>query len=165
MKTKKDPLYRKVNTKASGCRHNKGEKYAYRRNKKNVDESMKRGVKRGLDYTPLFKFLLSSVGKNWDEIYSKVVSRVESKDPIFWMVLEGGKPLDIENLTILKNTNQSFVRVSENTYFSSLYVDENNLLQKINPKLTIQELHPQCACCTHTLNGIAITNRPTFLTE
>ncbi len=33
-----------------------------------VKEKMKRGVERGLDYTPLFKFLLSKVGSDWDSV-------------------------------------------------------------------------------------------------
>ena len=41
---------------------------------------------RGLDYTPLFKFLLKKVGSNWDDVYSEAVSRLDRPDPIFWLV-------------------------------------------------------------------------------
>lgn len=66
------PLYRKVNTRARGVRHRSGGEYRHERNSKrerrNEDAEVSRGSmhgrqQRGLDYTPLFKFLLSKVGK------------------------------------------------------------------------------------------------------
>ena len=74
----KKPLYRKANTKAKGYRYNvgkEGSKFKYTRhskkdNRENVFGSMS-GKKRGLDYTPLYMFLLSKVGKKWDEELTK----------------------------------------------------------------------------------------------
>lgn len=145
MKGQKEPLYRKVNSKALRCKHNKGTNFRNERGTKNPDESMKQGVKRGLDYTPLYKFLLSRIGKNWDEVHSEAKSRVDKEDPINWMVRNS------------KDDEDCFR--NENAYFSTLYVDENNLLQKINPKLTVNDFSPLCDCCTHTFNGAVMTNK------
>ncbi|HQR43069.1 MAG TPA: hypothetical protein PLX97_10310, partial [Gemmatales bacterium] len=62
-KGNKPPLYRKVNTRAHGVRHRFGGDYRSRR--RNLEDSrtgMSQGVRRGLDYTPLFRFLLSRLG-------------------------------------------------------------------------------------------------------
>lgn len=31
---------------------------------------MNKNIQRGLDYTPLYMFLLSSIGKNWDDTFN-----------------------------------------------------------------------------------------------
>ncbi|MFM8899300.1 MAG: hypothetical protein ACKOF9_05030 [Burkholderiales bacterium] len=88
----KTPLFRKVNTKARGVRHDHGGDYRHVRNSKQQANSevqrlpMSAKVKRGLDYTPLFKFLLSKVGQPWNEVYSEAVARLDSPTPIYWMV-------------------------------------------------------------------------------
>jgi len=51
-------------------------------------ESMHGRQQRGLDYTPLFFFLLSKIGQHWDEVYSEAISRLDRPDPIFWMVAQ-----------------------------------------------------------------------------
>ena len=74
----KKPLFRKVNTRTHGVAHYTGGDYRHDRNKKGeVFSEETRGTmhgheQRGLDYTPLFKFMLSRVGHKWDEIYSEV---------------------------------------------------------------------------------------------
>ncbi|MDP1183677.1 hypothetical protein Q6285_30915, partial [Klebsiella pneumoniae] len=73
--------------------------------------SMKKGVRRGLDYTPLFRFLLSRVGQDWDEVYSEAVARLDLKDPIFWMV------------ALREMDEQDYIRAGEASYFSGLKVD------------------------------------------
>jgi hypothetical protein len=142
----KEPLYRKVNTKARGVRHNFGGDYKHSRNKKRETVEQVKGTMfgrkaRGLDYTPLFKFLLSKVGSNWDDVYSEAKSRLDKPQPIFWIV------------ALNENEKEEVVRVDESTYFSGLYVDENNILQLSNPNLKSTDLKPFCTCCTHTLNG------------
>ena len=47
---------------------------------------MHSGQRHGYDYTPLFKFLLSRAGKNWDDVYSEAISRLDQEEPIWWMV-------------------------------------------------------------------------------
>lgn len=54
----KKSLYRKVNTTTHNVWHYDGDDYKNIRSS-GGSTSMKQGVRRGLDYTPLFKFLLS----------------------------------------------------------------------------------------------------------
>jgi hypothetical protein len=148
MQMQKSPLYRKVNTRARGVHHHFGGDYRNERKSKAVGEfdsareSMHGKRQRGLDYTPLFKFLLSKVGKRWDDIFSEAVARLDRKGPIFWLVARS----DIER--------RDFVCTGEATYFSGLYVDDDGLLQIVNPELGAEGMAPQCTCCTHTFNGI-----------
>src|SRR5687767_1318054 len=75
MSYERKPLYRKVNTRARGVHHGFGGDFRHERNTKRFKEadatrgSMHASGNRGLDYTPLFRFLLSSVGRNWDDVY------------------------------------------------------------------------------------------------
>lgn len=148
---KKAPLYRKVNTIARGVFHRFGTDFSTMRRSVNAGEvdidgiSMKKGVRRGLDYTPLFRFLLSRVGRNWDEVYSEAVSRLDRKDPIFWMV------------ALREMEEQDYFRSGEASYFSGLKVDESGVLRVVNPSVGPGSLVPQCPCCTHTFNGIKFT--------
>lgn len=151
MNREKEPLYRKVNSKARGCHHRKGTDAKYdRHTKEGMSTKMKRGEHRGLDYTPLYKFLLSKVGKNWDDVYSEAVSR-----------LVGGDPAMIYVLIVRPNDNYqaSFVRTGESTYYNALYVGDDNILQKVDPNFTQNDIIPLCACCTHTFNGKPITRK------
>lgn len=149
----KAPLYRKENKRAVHYRGDIGGEYRYSRNTKKQKEGefthqgMKQGKQRGLDYTPLFKFLLSKVGKNWDEIHSEAVSRLDKEDPIFIMV------------AIKDEDKKGSFRYGESTYYSGLFVDENHILQKVKPELSINDFYPKCTCCTHTFNGIVVTNK------
>ena len=140
----KKPLYRKVNTRARGVQHLHGGDYKHRRNSESAI-GMKQGTLRGLDYTPLFKFLLSKVGGNWNEIHSEAVSRLDKEEPIFWLVAK-----DYES-------GNEVVRVGESSYFSGLFIDESGILCTVKPELNEESLEPQCKCCTHTFNGVEFT--------
>ena len=85
MSYQKKTLYRKVNTTARGVSHNHGDDFSNSRNSKNFP-NMKKDVRRGLDYTPLFKFLLSKVGHEWNEVHAEAKSRLIEESPIFWIV-------------------------------------------------------------------------------
>lgn len=37
-------------------------------------------VKRGLDYTPLFRFLLAKVGMPWNEIHPEAIARLDRSE-------------------------------------------------------------------------------------
>lgn len=145
---KKKPLFRKVNTVARGVHHNFGGDYRHQRNTKRekssqaTSGSMHGRKKRGLDYTPLFKFLLSKVGQDWDEVLSEAVSRLDQAEPIFWLV------------ALTEDQKQDVVRLGESTYFSGLYVDDTNRLQMVNPDLGPETMEPACPCCTHTFNDV-----------
>lgn len=149
MKDKK-PLYRKVNTRARNCRHNTGSEAKYDRNTKGgLKKSMKRGVERGLDYTPLYMFLLSKIGEDWDVVYSEAVQRLKGadKDAIYHLVRDK------------ESTKYGHVRCGESSLYSVLFVDENNQLQKVRPDITNEKLYPTCPCCTHTFNGKVFVNK------
>lgn len=142
----KEPLYRKVNTRARGVAHHTGGDFKYVRHKKletleQVKGTMFGKKQRGLDYTPLFRFLLSKVGSNWDEVFSEAKSRLDKVEPIFWIV------------ALQESQKKSYVRIGESSYFSGMYVDADNILQLVNPGLKASDLEPFCSCCTHTLNG------------
>lgn len=142
----KKPLFRKVNTKARGGAHAHGGDY---RDTRSREPRGKMGGKRrrGLDYTPLFRFLLSKVGQKWDDVFSEASARLDRVEPIFWVVA-----LDIDQ-------GKETVRVGESTYFSELWVDKEGSLRKVEPSLNESSFPPSCRFCTHTFNGIQYTQR------
>ncbi|MGH1421101.1 MAG: hypothetical protein ACRBEQ_04725 [Hyphomonas sp.] len=147
----KAPLFRKVNTRARNVRHDTGGEARWARSqfKTNTNDgsrgSMRSNRQNGLDYTPLFKFLLSHVGDDWDDVYSEAVSRLPTPEPIFWMV-SNTEPF-----------GDGIARIGDATFFSELFVDANNTLQKVDPTIVVEELWPSCSCCTHSFNGIRFT--------
>ena len=144
----KQPLYRKVNTRARGVRHGSGGEHRWQRGAEPWKMTgMSRGVRRGLDYTPLFRFLLSRVGQPWDETHSEAVARLDRPDPIFWLVAR--TPAE----------RRDVVRVGESSYYSGLFVDDDGVLQRVDPAIGPGDLEPSCACCTHTLNGIPFSRK------
>lgn len=142
----KEPLYRKVNTQTHGVHH--GTIGNYRTQRKAQGESdASRGPmhgkrRQGLDYTPLFRFLLSRVGSEWNDVYREAVARLDRPDPIFWLVARH------------EHERREMVRMGESSYYSGLYVDEDGILQLVNPDLRPEDLTPSCGCCTHTFNGV-----------
>ena len=147
----KSPLYRKVNTTAHGVHHRVGGDFRDQRKGEAVDqpEGLHQGMhgrkRRGLDYTPLFRFLLSKVGDGWNNVYSEAVSRLDRPDPIFWLV------------TLRSGDEHDYVRTGESSYFSGLRVDGDGILQVVNPQIGPGSLYPLCKCCTHTFNGARFT--------
>ena len=146
MQRAKKPLYRKVNTKARGVHHNFGGDFKHARNKKRdsieqVKGSMHGRVERGLDYTPLFRFLLSKVGADWNAVLQEASARLDKPEPIYWMV------------ALRDEDRKEYVRTGESSYFSGLFVDDDGSLQLVNPALTTHNFPTFCDCCTHTLNG------------
>lgn len=148
---RKAPLYRKVNTTAHGVHHAKGGNYRDQRNSKArgcselLRETMHGRRRRGLDYTPLFKFLLANVGRKWNEVHAEAVSRLDRPDPIFWLV------------ALHEHQRRPYVLIGESSYFSGMYVDADGLLQLVDPSMGPSSLVPLCRCCTHTFNGLPFT--------
>lgn len=103
--------------------------------------------KRGRDYTPLYRFLLSKVGEDWDSVFSEAKSRLDETDPIFRMVAR------------TDDEKKACVWLGESARYSGLFVDEHGKLAKVDPDLTIEQLEPDCACCTHTFNGKRLTRK------
>lgn len=152
----KEPLYRKVNTRARGVHHRKGGDYRHQRNSKrearSIEDEVARGSmhgvrRRGLDYTPLFRFLLSKVGEEWAAVHSEAVSRLDREDPIYWLVAR----TDAER--------RPYVLTGETAYFSGLYIDDEGLLAKVAPDLRNEDLTPCCPCCTYTFNGVPLVRK------
>jgi len=148
-----EPLYRKENTKAHGNHHNSGKDYSTDRQMINREEppikqaGMHGKKLRGLDYTPLFKYLVSNVDRPWNEVYSEVIKRLPSKEPIFWIVAKA------------EHEKKEIVRIGESTYYNGLYIDEESFLRKVNPNIRNEDLVPLCSCCTYTFNGELLKNK------
>jgi len=141
---RKEPLYRRVNTKARGVHHDKGGDYRWSRRKDDraARGAMSQGRHRGLDYTPLFRFLLSREGRRWDAVYAEAKTRLDTTEPIFWLV------------ALREDEGQPCVRTGESSYFSGLFVDAEGILRRVDPALVPADMKPDCTCCTHTLNGV-----------
>src|SRR5690606_13255061 len=88
---------------------------------------MSGGKERGLDYTPLYRFLLSKAGCDWDAVYSEAKSRLNQSKPIFDMV------------ALQEDDKEDFIRTGESSYFSGMYVDDDGILQISNPDLQAKE--------------------------
>ncbi|MCL2075657.1 MAG: hypothetical protein FWH15_04315 [Betaproteobacteria bacterium] len=150
-KSQKSPLYRRVNTTAHCVRHLAGGSFADERNTKQTirseasRQSMGGKKRRGLDYTPLFKFLLSKVGHEWNAVHAEAVRRLDRSDPIFWLV------------ALHEHERKDCVCIDSASLYSGLYVDEAGLLQVVNPAFNPYSLAPFCRCCTHTFNGVRLT--------
>ena len=149
----KKPLYRKDNKTALNYKGNKGGDYSTNRHSKKTlsDDSTHKGMggqqQRGMDYTPLYRFLFSRVGDDWDTVHSEANARLHKPDPIFYIV------------ALHARDKKSIVRVGESSYWLGLYVDDNNILQIVQPELSIEMLWPYCACCTHSFNGKPFVNK------
>lgn len=142
------PLYRSVNTRTHGVKHGVGGEFRHNRQTKSSKNSeasrtsMHGRLKHGRDYTPLFRFLLSKVGDPWDRVFGEAKSRLDTTEPIFWLVAR------------CEEQKEKFVRVGESSYFSGLFVDGEGLLQLVDSSLRAQDMKPFCTCCTHTFNGV-----------
>lgn len=148
MKHSKEKLFRKENNRAIKMGKTiLGGEYAHdRRTKKDTPQKngKMRSKNQGLDYTPLYRFLLSKVGCVWDDVFSEAKARLNTAEPIFAMVAQNA------------NEKQDYFRGGDNTYWSGLYVDEQGLLQKVNPNFTGKNIEIPCTCCTYSFNGKAI---------
>jgi hypothetical protein len=68
-------------------------------------------------------FLLSKIGQDWDKIYSEVISRLPTENPIWNLMVDD------------KDKDKGYTYCGESSIYSTLYVDENNKLQLVNPNL------------------------------
>ena len=147
----KQPLYRRVNTRTHGVHHGGGGEFRWSRHARKEDRpgrgAMGGESRNGLDYTPLFRFLLSRVGDDWAAIHSEAVSRLDKSEPIHWLVARS------------EAEKRPFVRAGESTYYSGLYVDEDHRLALVDPDLRVEDMEPSCACCTHTFNGVPFVRK------
>ncbi|WP_071842739.1 hypothetical protein [Cedecea neteri] len=145
-KTRK--LYRSVNTTTRHRSNNPGAEYRWERNRKKVGdellakrETMHGRQKRGRDYTPLFYFLIKQIGKPWNDIFSEVCGRLDTTEPVFWLV------------ALHERQRRDLVCIGESSFYPGLFVDENGVLQQVNPSITRKDVKVTCRCCTHTYIG------------
>jgi hypothetical protein len=155
---RKQPLYRSVNTQARNLHHRVGGNFRDERAEFKAGDkltgTMHGRKERGLDYTPLCRFLLSKVGSDWDAVFSEAASRLDKPEAVYWMVARTRMPW-----VTTEGKPRPYVRIGESSYWSGLYVDENNVLQLVDPTWTVERMAPTCACCTHTLNGVRFTRK------
>ncbi len=95
-------------------------------------ESMHGKQHRGRDYSPLFHFLLSKIGQRWDAVFSETVRRLDQTDPIFWMVAKH------------EHQQRDIVCCGDLSFYSGLFIDEQGLLQQVNPQVTAEDLPVTC---------------------
>lgn len=141
-------LYRSENTTTRHHSSNPGAEYRWERNRKKAcdellatRETMHSEQKRGRDYTPLFYFLIKQIGKPWDDIFSEVCGRLDTTEPVFWLV------------ALHEHQQQDLVRIGESSFYPGLFVDENGILQQVNPSISGKDVVVTCRCCTHTYMG------------
>ncbi|EML9043288.1 hypothetical protein RJ828_000271 [Enterobacter cloacae] len=141
-------LYRSVNTTTRHYSNNPGAEYRWERNRKKsgdellvTRETMHSGQKRGRDYTPLFYFLLKQIGKPWDDVFSEVCGRLDTTEPVFWLV------------ALHEHQQRDLVCIGDSSFYPGLFVDENGILQQVNPSISARDVKVTCRCCTHTFIG------------
>lgn len=82
------------------------------------------------DYRPLMKFLQKSVGKKWDDVWKECTDRLITTEPVHWIVLnirKNGLPIECNPTELNPQT-----RYSEDSYYSTLYVDNDGILQFVD---------------------------------
>ena len=109
------------------------------------------GDNLGMDYTPLFMFLLSKVGKNWEEVYAEAKSRLDREEPIFYMVQIPGNEFWDRREGKLHDT----VNLGQSAAYHGLTVNDDGILVKVDPNAIPDA--PSCTCHTHSFNGKPIT--------
>jgi len=102
---------------------------------------------RGLDYSPLFRFLLSKVGQDWSAVHSEACSRLDQEAPIYWLVARSDEE------------KRELVRIGESSFYSGLFIDEHHILRQVNPALGPDDVDVTCSCCTYTLNGVPLLRK------
>ena len=161
MELKQNKLYKRIeggNDRITRGTH-KNIRYKYLRNTKKMkneieDEISHSPIKKrnqhflgrkecNYNYIPLFKYLLKQVGKNWDEIWKDVFPRVDNVAiPIQAMVLNINKNGTVNQYWNKSLANEVFKynctgKYYNYSYWHSLYVDENNLLQYVDKNYKI----------------------------
>lgn len=169
MNCEKQPLYRKVNTTAHMMHRSRGGDFADDRHTKMMEvraesgrlpiEKSKGRSRQGFDYTPLFRFLQSRVGKPWEPTYTEAKSRLDKEDPIWWIV----RRPELDDHYSVSTTRLR--RVGESSYYTGLHVVDGILEvedKTVGPKDVQDSIY--CLCCTYTLNGAKVS-RPEGLAQ
>jgi len=156
MNHQKEKLYRKVNTRTrmGNERYYCSVKGPDSKNERNTKIGMTKKMTskdHGLDYTPLFRFLISKIGKPWETAYKEAQSRLDSEEQIFWMI----------NNDAIHEVDPRDYFMYHNSYYPRLVIDNNGILHMMNPDLKNEDFYPHCSCCTHSYNGVPLVNKAT----
>lgn len=194
--TDKKPLYRPMNkvTHNGPPHHDYGFKNRYRfdRNSKQTvkDEkefAEKSNIKKqhknkntdiGLfDYTPLYKFLLTKEGCDWDGVWKECQERLNTTAPVYNMVVNinhNGLPTtNMEaNYWNSKMWSEEYrnehyreingawypksFSITSFSHFSTMYVDEDGKLQFVDKDYIPIQWYPENSKWTETMNGVSI---------
>lgn len=136
----KKPLYRKVNKRTHdgwAWYYYRKERYRFERHKKSYTQAAKMPIKKhsmfrtGYDYTPLFRFLHSHVGNVWADIFCECQARLNDIEPLTWMVVNVNKHGLVVDNYLPNGESREYFRVGE-SYWSTLYVDEDGVLQFVD---------------------------------
>ena len=84
---------------------------------------------------------VNNVGQPWIDVHREAISRLDKEEPIFYLV------------ALQRKNWSSYVRYGESSYYSGLCIDEQGLLQKVNPEFTAEDVPVRFRCCTYTFNG------------
>jgi hypothetical protein len=164
---RKKPLFRKENKSSLSTHYYviKGGDFRHERHTKEMKsfqgnkKSMNPKNNLGYDYTPLYRFLQSKVGKPWNDVHAEAVSRLngkEGEEAIFHLVYPNLSMVHPRHGKVHYGNVPSIVRMGENSMYHSLTVDEDGILQFIDRDAKWE--HSLCSCCTHTLDGKVIKN-------
>ncbi len=150
------PLYRKQNTRVlnpgywiwSNGGDYKWERHSHKNDFETTKLSMKKDRGASYDYTPLYWYLRKHVGENWNDIYSSILPRLpNTKDGREAWTYFVNQPYE---------KKKPVVCYGPRAYYSALYIDENNLLQIVDPALGVEHFNatygrdfPE----TYTFNG------------
>jgi hypothetical protein len=109
-------------------------------------------------YHPLYHFLLKNVGKNWKDVFQDVFPKVDGDiKAIQKMVLNlnehGSRIKNFDKESVLPYFKDSHSYYSYR-YFSTLYVDENDVLQYVDKNFRLKK--PLCTTSTYSFNGSII---------
>lgn len=161
-----------------------------KQNKKDIEEGLSKSTIKtnyynrntdiGLfDYTPLYKFLLKKDGADWDEVWKECNERLNTIEPVFRMVVNinnhgvrcqhhdnwwGNHILDEDVLFEFEDCKylKYFHDGAAGTYYSTMYVDENNILRICDPDYIVKPkiCDPRWA---ETFNGERITEFENYI--
>jgi hypothetical protein len=141
--------------------YNPGKDARHDRNTKSGMRKSMEGGSHEIDFTPLYRFLLRSVGKNWEDVHSDAVSRLGDHRDAVWHIVElpedsdriSDRLLAAGHITEEKHRIVNAVcRIGDNSMYSKLTI-KNGVLVVFDPYVTNEMLEPSCECCTHTFNG------------
>lgn len=165
-----EPLYRKINKIVAG----RTEVFGMQKRAK-YDRHTKVGQRTSMssqntwksemsmyDYSPLFQFLLKKVGCNWAEVWKECQARLNTIEPVLCMVVNVGR----NGLVVPFNEYSQFSSywagdalpyepcflAGYDSYFSTLYVDENHILQFVDPDF-VPKTREYYTHGTETFNG------------